>query len=162
MGSGGSVGSDGVLLGIGVGVGRSDGTGAVGALVAGGAVGPGVGATDGAADGAADGVDVRGSGVVGGLAEAGTPDASGCVDALVGLASGDGGVVVEESPATGKMPVSRVRLNPARTRPTASDGPRRTYSVKEARPRWPGAGSFEFPSSAPTPGRQFLPCPQAG
>jgi len=145
VGKGGSVGSDGVLLGIAVGVGTSDGAGVVGAMVAGRAVGAEVGATDG--------VDVRVSSVAGGVTDAGTRDARGGVDPLVGVTSGDAAGVGEESPVTGRTPASRVRLNPARTRPTASDGPRRTYKVKDARPPWPGARSPDFPSGTPTPGR---------
>jgi hypothetical protein len=132
---------------MGVGVGGSDGVDAVGALVAGGAVGAAVGATVGATDG----VEVREFSVAAGVAEAaGTPDAWGWTEPSVAVASGDAAGVGEVSPATGRMPVSRVRLNPARTRPTASDGPRRTYKVKDARPPWPRARSRDFPSSAPT------------
>jgi hypothetical protein len=131
VGRGGSVGSGGVLVDTGVGVGRSDEPGAVGALVAGGAVG--------AAVGAGDGVAVRVWRVATGVAEAaGAPDV-GWAELLVGVTSGDAAPVGEELPANGRRPVSRVRLNPASTRPTARDGPRRTYNVKDARPPWPRA-----------------------
>ena len=91
MGSGGSVGSDGVLVGMGVGVAGSDGTGAkVGASVAaGGAVGAAVGATVGA--------DVRASGVAFGVAD--VPVAGEAVDVppLLGLTSGDAVAELEGS-----------------------------------------------------------------
>ena len=123
VGRGGSVGNDGVP----VGVGGSVGAGAVGALVAGGAVGAEVGATDG--------VEVRVSRVAGGVAAApGAGDAP-----CVGVARGAAVAVGEVSPAVGRTPGPRVRLKPTRTRPTASEGPRRTYKVKDARPPWPRA-----------------------
>ena len=49
-------------------------------------------------------------------------------------------------------PASRMTLNPASATPIASDGPRSTYRVKEARPVWPEARPPGFPS-IPTPGR---------
>ena len=146
MGSGGSVGSDGVLVGIGVGVAGSDGTGGtVGEFVAaGGAVGAAVGATGGA--------EVRVSGVAFGVAD--VPVAGDVGDAAAPLLGvGEAVAVPEGSGGRWGPPASRMRLNPARARPTASDVPRSTYKVKEPRPPWPRPRSPGFPSGPPTLGR---------
>jgi hypothetical protein len=146
VGSGGSVGSDGVLVGMGVGVAGSDGAGAkVGeSVAAGGAVGAAVGATGGA--------EVRVSGVAFGVAD--VPVAGDVGDAAAPLLGVGDAVAAPEGPGgSWGPPASRIRLNPARARPTASDGPRSTYKVKEARPPWPRPRSPGFPSGPPTPGR---------
>ncbi len=172
MGNGGSDGSNGVLLGcgvgvgVGVGVGGGDGVGGGSDGVGGATVGevvPGGGAV-GAAVAGTDGAGVRVPGVATGLAEAaGAGAVEDGAEPLVGVASGDVVAVVGESAgACWLLPESRVRLNPARARPTASEGPRRTYKVKEARPRWPEALSLCLPSSPPTLGRYFLPRHKAG
>jgi hypothetical protein len=122
-----------VLVGGGVGVAGSDGGGAtVGEFVlAGGAVGATVGG--------ADGVDVFGSGVAGGDAVAppgaevrgaGLPVEI-TTGAVVGVLLASGGAPL--------LAASRVKLKPARARPTASEGPRSTYKVKDARPPRPAA-----------------------
>jgi hypothetical protein len=145
VGNGGSVGSEGVLVGIGVGVGGSDGAGAsVGAFVAaGGAVGAAVGATDGAV--------VRVSGVAFGVADA--PVAGEVGDAAAPLLAVGDAVAAPDGSGGRPAALSRMMLKPARARPTASDGPRSTYKVKEARPPWPRPRLPGFPSSPPTPGR---------
>jgi len=137
VGIGGIVGSGGVLVGAGVGGVETDGSGAVG-----GGVGAGVAAgvtTDAVAVGAA----VRASVALGSVA-AGPGWVWDGGDAFVGEADGDAvaGTLLGGSSLT----VSRVRPNPARTMPTARDGPRRTYRVKEARPAWPKAWPPDFPS----------------
>jgi len=119
------VGSGGVLVGAGVGGAESDGTGAiVGEVVS---VGGAVGA---AAGGEADGVAVR--------------EAVALANVAAGPGSVFGGIdpVTEGEPTAGAgeplgaagLAASRVSGNPARATPMASDGPSRTYRVKEARP----------------------------
>jgi hypothetical protein len=155
VGIGGSVGSVGGLLVGGVGVAGSDGGASVGGIaVGGGAVGAAVAGADGvgvrAADVAGGGCEVPEAGVDGGVAEP-----------FVGVARGDALLVLGESVGGFGVAASRVTLNPARARPTASDGPRRTYNVKDARPRWPGAPP-SLPVIPPTLGRYFLPSCKAG
>lgn len=132
MGIGGRVGSIGVLVGGGVGVAGSDGGASVGgAAVGGGAVG--------AAVAGAGGVGVRVSEVGGGVWEvagAGVDD-RGAAGPVVGLVRGDAVAGLGESVGGFGLAASRVTLNPARARPTASEGPRRTYKAKDALPRWP-------------------------
>ena len=154
MGTGGSVGSGGVLAGGGVSEGAG---GAVGEkVVDGGAVGAAVA-------GAAVGPDVRVSGVAGAVATGlGRGAVSGAAGPVVELASGDAVAVPGRSLGAWWLPASRVRLNPASATATASDGPRSTYRVKEARLPWPSARSPGFPTCPPTPGRYFLPSLQAG
>jgi hypothetical protein len=156
VGTGGSVGSDGVLLDSGVEVAGNEGGGVtVGeTVVGGGAVG--------AAVAGADGGDVRVPGVADGVAEAAEAGVAGDVGPPVGDASGELVAVFGESAGGCGLPASGVALNPARASPTASDGPRRTYKVKDARPLRPEALSPGLPSSPPTLGRYFLPCCESG
>jgi len=142
VGNGGSVGNDGVLVGTGVGVGGSVGAGGrVGELVAaGGAVGGAVGGGGGA--------DVRVSAVAVGVADRPVVgDAGDAAAPLVGV--GDAVTDAEGSGCSFGPPLSCITLNPARARPTASDGPRSTYKVKDARPPWPRPRPG-FPSNPPT------------
>jgi hypothetical protein len=142
---------------MGVAVGTGDAVGATvgGLVITGAAVGGEVGAPVGAVVSAAVGadvvrmvgVDVRGSGVLPGWSDSpGTDDA-------VAPAAPDAGALVGDAlapPGAIALALSCVRPKPASATPTAREGPRRTYKVKEARPRWPGARSIDFPSSAPT------------
>ncbi|OLC09406.1 MAG: hypothetical protein AUH39_04565 [Chloroflexi bacterium 13_1_40CM_67_9] len=115
-----------------VGGGVSEGAGgAVGESVAGG------GAVGAAVAGAADGGRVRGSAVAGDVAAGPGRTIGGVAEAVVELA---GGETVAEAcgwPGVWRPPVSRVTLNPASATATASEGPRSTYRVKEARPPRP-------------------------
>jgi hypothetical protein len=113
------------LVGSGVGGADSDGIGAiVGDVVC---VGGEVGAPAGS-----DGAAVRGAVAVGSVAAGpgrvcgGAALVAGVEEALLDGAADPLGV--------GWPLASRVRLNPARATPIASDGPSRTYRVKEARP----------------------------
>jgi hypothetical protein len=157
LGIGGSVGM--IEVGVGTGVGEAVGA-AVGAVVfTGGAVGAAVGGVVGADVGRTVGVDVRRSSVlVGGIDPAGAAVATESAGPASGILDGD---AVAPFGTIGSAPTaSRVRLNPTSARPTARDGPRRTYSVKDARPRWPRARSLDFPC-APTLVWYFLPGPNA-
>ena len=132
-----------IEVAVGFGVGEAVGA-AVGGFVPAGAVGAAVGA---------DVVWIVGVGVVVPAVFTGVPDppAAGEVGSA-GPARGtlDGDAV--GSPAiAGKRPKSpRVRLYPASASPTAREGPRRTYSVKDPRPFWPRARALDFPAGAPT------------
>jgi hypothetical protein len=166
VGSGGTDGSNGVLVGGGVGgavvAGGGDAVGGI--VVVGGAAVGGIVVVGGAveaAEGAAGGVDARvsavGSRVAAALGTGEFADGAVAVGAVVDgagpfveVARGDAGAVPEGSGAGRRPAASRVRLNPARARATASEGPRRTYKVKDARPPWPRARSTCFPWSAPT------------
>jgi hypothetical protein len=154
VGSGGSVGSAGVLVG--TGVGETVGAAVSGFVTTGGAVGAAVGgfvAAGGAVGGGVGAcVDVRGSLVVPGSIDPAEPgDVSGFAGPATGTADGDAGAAL--GAALFASTASRVRLKPASARATASDGPRSTYSVKDARPAWPRARSVDFPSIPPTLGR---------
>ena len=101
--------------------------------VVGGAVGARVAGTDGA-----EGVGVCAPGVADRFGDAvGAGAAGGRVEPIVPVPSGDAAGVLGDSVGACRLPASRVALNPARAKPTASEGPSRTYKVKEARPRWP-------------------------
>jgi hypothetical protein len=136
-----------------VGIGLGEAVGAVvgGFVAAGGAVGGAVGGVVGADVGRTVCADVRGSGVLAGVTDpAGSGEAIGSAGPVRGTSDGDAVALLgagELAPTA-----SRVRLKPARATPTASEGPRRTYRVKDARPRWPRARSFDFPCP-PTLGR---------
>jgi len=125
VGIGGSVGSGGVFVAAGVGGAESDGTGAiVGEVVS---VGGAVGA---AAGGETDGGAVR-AGVALGDGATGPGSVCGGIDPVT---EGEPTEGAGESRGTAWLAASRVRVNPARATPIASDGPSRTYRVKEARP----------------------------
>jgi hypothetical protein len=99
------------------------------------------GGTVGACVGRKDDVGVRRSGTA-------------AVGAVVGSTGPGSGMTTEGSadPKTGDADAgcpptaSRVTLNPTSTTPMASAGPSSTYTVKEARPPWPGAWPATFPS----------------
>ena len=132
---------EGVGVGVGeaVGAGVGDGVGVALGEGDGVMVGDGVGAAAKVAEGPTVGVDVGAAG-----AEIGASEAPALGDGWIttglalGATDGDtvGAAVTSDSGALSRG-VSRVRLNPARARPTASDGPRRTYKVNEVRPPWP-------------------------
>jgi hypothetical protein len=134
---------------VGAGVGEAVGAEVGGFVVTAGAVGcalgEAVGATVGAVVGRTVGADVRGSGVRAGEAEPpGTEDATGSAGPASGTPEGD--AVAAPDGGNGFAPsASRVRLKPASATATARDGPRRTYRVKDARPRRSRAGSLDFP-----------------
>ena len=148
MGIGGSVGSGGVRVGAGVGGVETDGTGAIvgGFVWLGGAVGA---ANDGDTVGVVVGVAVRASVAIGSV-DAGPGSVCGGNDVCAGVPEGDAVTLAGASLGEFRPSASRVRLNPARATPTASDGPSSTYKVKDARPVWPGALPLGFPA-LPTP-----------
>jgi hypothetical protein len=149
---GGSVASGGAGVAPGVGGAETDGTGGIVGEVgcAGGAVGA-------AAGGGVGGVAVRASVAVGGVA-AGPERICGAVDPLLEGAEGDPVAGAGDSLGVACPLESRVRLlNPARATPIASDGPRSTYRVKEARPAWPRARPPDFPSYPTLVGSSYLP-----
>jgi hypothetical protein len=131
VGSGGSVGSPGVLVGtalggtVGTRVGASVGVGVAGARVA---------AEPPVVVGEAVGTGVRASDPFAGPPEPiGAFEPTGALegepDVAEGLTVGD----ACDGPSV-RPSVSRVRLKAARARATASAGPKRTYRVKEPRP----------------------------
>jgi hypothetical protein len=141
VGTGGKVGSGGVLVGGGLIGGAVGGTAVAGGAVGGGAVG-------GAGGGAVGGADGRVTGV--GVAVAPWPGGgTGCAEGVVGLALGDAVGTAVGSLGVCLAPALFVMLKPASAMPTASDGPRSTYSVNEARPPRPGALPPGFPSRPP-------------
>jgi hypothetical protein len=147
---GGIVGRVGVLVGSGVGGVETDGTGAIVGGFVGGFVRVG-GAVGAATEGEAVGVAVRVS-VPPGSVIAGPGNVCGGFEPP----GDDGDALAPAGVSLGLgVVLSRVKLNPARATPTASDGPRSTYRVKEARPVWPRALPPDFPS-LPTPAGSLL------
>jgi hypothetical protein len=149
---GGIVGRVGVLVGSGVGGVETDGTGAIVGGFVGGFVRVG-GAVGAATEGDAVGVAVRAS-VPPGSVIAGPGNVCGGFEPPGDDPDGDELAAAGASLGLG-VALSRVKLNPARATPTASDGPRSTYRVKEARPVWPRAWPPDFPS-LPTPAGSFI------
>jgi hypothetical protein len=140
----GSVGRAAVLVGVGVGGVDTDGTG--GRLGAGVRVGAEVGPADGGgAVGVADGGAVEAGGVAAGPGSVcgADPSGDGC--------GADGEAVVRAGRSPGRAPPLSpwVSLYPANAIAIASEGPRSTYKVKEARPVWPKARSPGFPTRPP-------------
>jgi hypothetical protein len=142
VGTGGNVGSDGVLVGSGVGGAEMEGAGRVAGDVdcAGGA--------DGAALGGGGGVAVGAVDTAGGV-PAGPGRISRGGAAVVDVSLGD--LVAGATVCRGAScpAASRLRLKPASATPTAREGARSTYRVKEARPLWPKARPSSFPSRPP-------------
>jgi hypothetical protein len=133
-----------IVVAGGIGLGEAVGAAVGGLVVTGAAVGAAVGAVVGAKVGRLVGVDVRGSVVpAGGIEPWGRGDVTGSAGPASGTPDGD---AVALPGAVGFAPsASRVRLKAASARPTARDGPRRTHSVKDARPRRLRARSLDFP-----------------
>jgi hypothetical protein len=154
---------EGVGVGVGVAVGEAmgegvgDGVGAALGNGVGGGVGAavegGVGAGVCGGVGATEGTELRVSDVAKGEAEAlDAGEAWVSAGLAIGVTKGNAvGISVESGCAGRSRRASRVRLKPARARPTASDGPRSTYSVNDARPAWPDVRSLrDLPPRAPT------------